>query len=500
LAEVPLVATRTFIQATRDAGYRSPAQAVAELVDNSIQAGAARVDIDVEAGPGGPQISVWDDGSGMDEDALAAALQFGGSSRFDDRGGMGRFGMGLPNSSLSQARRLEVYSWRGGAPIAAHIDVDEIVEGKASGLVPPEERPLPDGREPGADSGTLVVWRRCDRLADRRLPALRGELRDALGSMFRHFIWDGLELSISGERCEGVDPLLLHPKSPWRGASPFGEPVQLELRAPQGQERGLVTVRFSELPVHAWHDLTHAAKKRMGVTRGGGAYVVRARREIDRGWFFMGEKRKENYDDWWRVEIAFDPELDEAFGITNTKQHIRPTQWLIDALTPEIEGVARALNTRVRRAHETLKTRERFAVSEAAASKVESRMPPLEYPSRPQTSPLTERLTSLFPDVLQAPESPDVRIVEDDLGDAGLFEIVLASKRLVVVLNTAHPYYRRAYAPLAESTDPAAVERRASLELLLVSLARADAASDDREGARARHVAWAQTLAELVRT
>ena len=32
-----------------------------------------------------------------------------------------------------------------------------------------------------------------------------------------------------------------------------------------------------------------------------------ANREIDFGWFFMGNKRRENYDDWWRCEVKFEP-------------------------------------------------------------------------------------------------------------------------------------------------------------------------------------------------
>ncbi|MGI8447952.1 MAG: hypothetical protein ACR2MP_12395 [Streptosporangiaceae bacterium] len=38
--------------------------------------------------------------------------------------------------------------------------------------------------------------------------------------------------------------------------------------------------------------------------------VVRSGREIDQGWFFMGTKRRENHDDWWRCEVRFDPVLD----------------------------------------------------------------------------------------------------------------------------------------------------------------------------------------------
>jgi histidine kinase/DNA gyrase B/HSP90-like ATPase len=57
-------------------------------------------------------LSVSDDGRGMDRQTLRLALQFGGSMRFNSRRGMGRYGMGLPNGALSQARRVEVLTWQ----------------------------------------------------------------------------------------------------------------------------------------------------------------------------------------------------------------------------------------------------------------------------------------------------------------------------------------------------------------------------------------------------
>src|SRR5438067_620744 len=119
-APFPIVLNETFIQSTRDTGYRSTASAVAELVDNSLQARARKVSIfvepDAKKGPDELTIAVLDDGMGMDPATLRRALQFGGSSRFGDRSGTGRYGMGLPNASLSQAQRVDVWTWRGGGP------------------------------------------------------------------------------------------------------------------------------------------------------------------------------------------------------------------------------------------------------------------------------------------------------------------------------------------------------------------------------------------------
>ena len=112
-----IIALDKFIQATRDSGYKGTASAISELVDNSIQAGATRIAISMTATTSGDEdkaieVSVLDNGCGMDPFTLRQALRFGGSTRFADRSGLGRYGMGLPNASLSQARRVTVYTWQ----------------------------------------------------------------------------------------------------------------------------------------------------------------------------------------------------------------------------------------------------------------------------------------------------------------------------------------------------------------------------------------------------
>src|SRR5690348_1845911 len=101
-------------------------------------------------------------------------LRFGGSSRFNDRSGLGRYGMGLPNSSFSQARRVDVYSWQKlGTVLHTFLDVDEIASGKVTEVPEPTPATLPDWvGKVGTKSGTLVVWTRCDKLDHRRVSTI----------------------------------------------------------------------------------------------------------------------------------------------------------------------------------------------------------------------------------------------------------------------------------------------------------------------------------------
>ena len=109
------------IRAMKDNGYRNMAYGIAELVDNSIQAGSKNVRIIImedevplaqRTRTRAVQIAVVDDGCGMTREGLQSALQFGNGSRLNDRSGIGRFGVGLPNSSINFCEHLQVWSWQ----------------------------------------------------------------------------------------------------------------------------------------------------------------------------------------------------------------------------------------------------------------------------------------------------------------------------------------------------------------------------------------------------
>ncbi len=121
-----------------------------------------------------------------------------------------------------------------------------------------------------------------------------------------------------------LDPMFLQSSSAVHGAQQFGDVLRYRLPTDHGD--GEIFIRFAELPVDKWHKFTSDEKRNLGITNTPSISILRADREIDRGWFFMGAKRRENYDDWWRCEVRFDPALDELFGITHSKQTVVPCE------------------------------------------------------------------------------------------------------------------------------------------------------------------------------
>jgi hypothetical protein len=478
-----IVASENFILATRDTGYRSLAAAVAEIVDNSLQANATHVRIFVRDEPKGEErsitIAILDDGHGMSPSVLQAALQFGGSNRFGERTGLGRFGMGLPNSSVSQSRRFDVYSWQTNSSVqSSYLDVDEVASGRLRSIPVPRERILPDwAMAHAAPSGTLVVWTRCDRISYIRISTIANKLRESLARWYRFVLWSGIRITVNDVVLSPSDPLFVSKASPIHGAVLFGSPLTYEFKAPLGGT-ATVEVRFSELPVASWREWSTKEKRRAGIVGGAGVSIVRAGREVDHGWYFTGGKRRENYDDWWRCEVRFSPALDELFGVTHSKQGITPSPELRSVIEPDIESVARTLNARVRAAFEG----ERRIPSEAIQSALAS----------DQFLPIPPRARRRV-----SATGMSYRIQTVALPSSDFYRAQLVKGAVVLTLNRDHPFFKLVYAQLLEGDST----ERFNLECLLLGIARAEleaATPQERETIDRVRRSWGDAIAAFL--
>jgi len=301
-----IVAVPTFISAIRDSGYKSPSAALAELVDNSLEARATRVSITIRAPQGQelqPTITVTDDGCGMPPSVLQIALQFGGSTRFNSRTGSGRYGMGLPCGALSQARRIDLYSWQSPSNIWwTYLDATAVANGALLEVPKPKRLGHRAPFQTNTVSGTVVVMSDCDRFDDGPRFSTHTALKQGLGRIFRRILSQGTILTINGEPVPPADPLFLGGGPGRIRGQLYGQTMKFPVRSPRG-EVSTVRVRFSELPVKQWCALSNDEKVSQGISKCAGVSIMRAGREVDYGWLFMGSKRKENYDDWWRCEV-----------------------------------------------------------------------------------------------------------------------------------------------------------------------------------------------------
>lgn len=203
-----IVPVNLVVKSMRDSGYKNTAYAIAELIDNSIQYGAKKVDLiclekDVLVGSKNVsrihEIAVLDNGNGMDKETLRKALQFGNGTNLDkiSQTSIGKFGMGLPSSSISQAIHVDVWTWQNDSKKAyySYLDVNEIINGKLIEVPEPIEMEVPSkwSKVCGelGKSGTLVVWSQLDRCLWKTGKTIIDHSEFIVGRMYRKFINSG---------------------------------------------------------------------------------------------------------------------------------------------------------------------------------------------------------------------------------------------------------------------------------------------------------------------
>ena len=353
-----------FLESIRSSGYKNVARALAELVDNSIQAGASDVDILVSEHEVTPnqytvnrvnEIAVLDNGDGMEKNLLRRSLRLGDGTHFDDHGGIGKFGVGLPQASVSQAKRIDVWTWQDGIENAHHtyIDLDdddwvrrmEIPEPEQGVEIPKKWQEMSDFDQ---ESGTLVVWSRVDRVNWNKGKTIYQHSENLIGRMYRNWIHldiskpdVSISLKIYHEGRKEVtqnwefranDPLYLMNKTnvelPEGVPDPMFELVGekekvYDVTQRDGESsREEVTLTFSICKPEARKRVdggpagsaSHGkhAKDNMGLS------IVREGRELllDRNWVTDNDPTER----WWGVQIDFGRQMDEIFGVTNNKQ------------------------------------------------------------------------------------------------------------------------------------------------------------------------------------
>ena len=166
-------------ESLRDIGYDFPA-AVADIVDNSVMAGASHVDVSIEFAGEESYVVIADDGEGMTGNGLVEALRYG-SRRSYGRSDLGRYGLGLKTASLSQCRSVTVVTCRRAAPGNVHIrmlDLDLIAEWDEWLVVEPLPEPVLQRsvERLASEPGTVVIWRKLNGSSRRNAQTVAGRV------------------------------------------------------------------------------------------------------------------------------------------------------------------------------------------------------------------------------------------------------------------------------------------------------------------------------------
>jgi hypothetical protein len=318
-------------ESLRDIGYDFPA-AVADIVDNSIMAGAERVDILIEFDGADSFVSVADDGRGMTANGLNEALRYG-SRRTYRRGDLGRYGLGLKTASLSQCRSVTAVtrsSLVASRATARMLDLDLIAEWDEWLVVDPVRDPAVDRAREWLASGpgTVVIWRKLDRVLPekrpdggwgrRRLKGMAAKTAEHLGIVFHRYL-EGtagrtLVVTVNGEKVE-----------PWNPFAP-GEPGRMELpphrfEVAVGSVSGKATLQRYVLPSRDQFSSPAQFERLSGPlnwNRQQGLYIFRANRLVQWGGW-NGIRGIDEHTKLARASLDFDTDLDSVFNINVAK-------------------------------------------------------------------------------------------------------------------------------------------------------------------------------------
>lgn len=346
-------------------GY-SLESAVADIVDNSIDALASTIAVYFHWDPVNPFVVVSDDGSGMTEGQLRTAMAFAERGPHVEREvhHLGRFGMGLKTASFSQAHRLSVWSRAENSVVAfRQWDLDHVVASRAWNLRTYADSETAAVLEPFAaqvaTSGTVVLWTKLthliDELADLDSEAAHSHFLQSvsrvdkhLGMVFARFLTGGragrrrVRILVNGSEVQPWDPFME------RHAETRPQPVErLELSGHTVVLRPFVLPQKKKLT----NDEYEEGAGPLGWLDQQGYYVFRNDRLIVAGgWLGLPGLRSDEKHVLARVGIELPSSLDLEWSIDVKKASATPPA----ALRRSLLIAARALRTEAQRVLTTI--------------------------------------------------------------------------------------------------------------------------------------------------
>lgn len=393
-----LIKADTALESLRSSDFDTYS-AYGEVLDNSIQANAENIWIYLTEKEDRnrtrkSQISqaiFVDDGHGMSHVDLHKCLKLGHSSRYNDRGGIGRFGVGMTLGAIHEVRRIEVFSKQStGSWQWTYIDLDEIAgNDDASIPVPINKKPEIPGEVDisSFESGTVLVWNKYDRAIDNYETILK-ETDFYIGRTFRKFIqgratdYHGtLKVRLNDKKVHAWDPLF-HYQDDILYSDPTEKSELLPVRKismPVSDSSLDITNSTVEINVSNFSNTVRQkrgqgnsdfAKSRF-INRNEGVSILRNDREVFFGHiphskFYSNSEAVRMKTRYIGIEISFRAELDHEFSVKNIKRGAVPVRHMKDKLETEMRPTIKQKLEELDMYWDNLDAEEDRAVEEAA--------------------------------------------------------------------------------------------------------------------------------------
>lgn len=315
----------SMIESFRSIGY-SIETAIADILDNSISAGAQNIWIDyVWKGPE-TIIGVLDDGSGLTNKELIQAMRPGSISPLSHREvhDLGRFGLGLKTASFSQCRKFCVLSRKNEKESYWTWDLDYVNREKSWKLI----KYRPEGYDYSKQyenfkNGTLVLWWDIDRLTQDSLAdkesskaaffSTMEKVKKHLSMVFHRYLEEGLNIWLRDRMIEPWDPFMIG----FEGLQPRPETLLEDGRI---SIKGFVMPHRSKLSAEEYN---YGKGPKNSWTAHQGFYIYRNRRMLVAG-DWLGLFNREVHYDLSRIKVDLPNNMDDEWQIDIKKSIARP--------------------------------------------------------------------------------------------------------------------------------------------------------------------------------
>lgn len=528
--------------------------AFGEVVDNSVQADATEIRVRFDYVLGETlkslepirSVAFGDNGTGMDAATIHRCLQLGYSSRYNDRGGIGRFGVGATLAAINQCQKVEVYSKQKGCDwLYTYIDLQEITDDPPvlTAIPEPTQKDIPSELVDlvGADHGTLVIWSKYDRQPTDASEMIE-EFHIWSGRTYREFLWNGVSITINGVPVKVIDPLYVRTdqtKFPDdEPAYEFDEmdiewPVPLDDRVFGGGETSTVKIRFSLLPEFirpTQGSGNSTAVKERYIDRNEGVSIMRNGREVFYGRIpYWPGKTIQEIDRFWGCEISFDAVLDKEFTVKNIKRGAIPVKELKKAISDKIEPTRHTALEQVRevwlKARASKKTTNTSSTIDSGHTTAEKTAQRTATPKnkidqdkdrKEEIDNFTENWIKHADEKNKAAwkakfEAQPFTIVDDEWRGPEFFETAHLGGRSVLKYNMRHSFFNnlediRIALEEEDADNENALRLKALLDLMLISYAKAEAMLDADLNFSAENfieqirMSWGNYLANYINT